>query len=832
MRGALYLRRATGRQSWRAVLTLALIGGLLGAVALGSLAGARRTDGAYGRYLQASRASDMLVNVPGLLPGMAALAPTQRISHLPGVESAAPYIGLNCVPVVHGHLKFGFLTNGMDGSLGEYFSQDKLTVLAGHLPPASATHQIILSPNVARVFGVGVGGTVTYRFDNQYGGTFPQPPVPPVTRSFRVAAIVDVPPVLVDQSDTGEGAIVPPGATRQLQHFYQYAWVGLRLAGGTARIGAMQRELDGLGRQLSPVIARATHHRTPGVGFGIERGDVVRHQVRQALAPQVIALALFGGVAGLALLVLAGQGMTQLLSRSAAAIPAVRAMGASRRQAALAVALPGLAAVAGAVVLAVAGAVALSPLAPVGPVRRFDPSRGVHADPLVLGTGAAVMALILLAVLAVTARRAIRPDGAAEEHRNSAVARAAAAAGLPAPAVVGSRNALEPQSRQSVPAWVTVLGSVAAVTAVVATAVFGASLNRLVTHPRQYGWNWDVLIQAEGGYGSFHPMSRLARLVDGQPGVVGWSTFGFSQILVNGQETPVIGVQQQRGDVLPPTSQGSPLTGNGQIELGSVTMRQLGLHLGDTVRAGLGSHLIPLRVVGITTLPSFGVFGTEHVSLGRGALLSEHDLIQAVQLNQASLQAGGPAATVLPSAAAIDLAPGTSAARRATLISHITSANPDGTPGGTYQLARSLAAQVSNASGMTSQPLALALGLAAAAVLSLALTVLASVRRQRRELALLKTLGMTRSQLRTIVIWQTTIVLVLAAAAGVPLGIAAGRWAWASFASSIGVGPGPDIPVLALLLGVAGLLAVGNLLAALPGSVAARTAPAAVLRTD
>jgi len=92
MRGALYLRRGTGRGTWRTVLALAVIGGLLGAVALTALAGARRTAGAYDRYLRASLASDALVNVPGLLPGVPALAPSERISRLPAVESAATYI--------------------------------------------------------------------------------------------------------------------------------------------------------------------------------------------------------------------------------------------------------------------------------------------------------------------------------------------------------------------------------------------------------------------------------------------------------------------------------------------------------------------------------------------------------------------------------------------------------------------------------------------------------------------------------------------------------------------------------------------------------------------
>jgi hypothetical protein len=69
MRAALYLWRATAQRSWRTALTVALIGGLFGAVALGALAGARRTASAYGRYLVSIKASDAFVNVPGASSG-------------------------------------------------------------------------------------------------------------------------------------------------------------------------------------------------------------------------------------------------------------------------------------------------------------------------------------------------------------------------------------------------------------------------------------------------------------------------------------------------------------------------------------------------------------------------------------------------------------------------------------------------------------------------------------------------------------------------------------------------------------------------------------------
>jgi FtsX-like permease family len=398
--------------------------------------------------------------------------------------------------------------------------------------------------------------------------------------------------------------------------------------------------------------------------------------------------------------------------------------------------------------------------------------------------------------------------------------------------VVGSRNALEPGSGpRAAPVRAALLGSVAAVAAVTIAVVFGTSLTGLTTHPARYGWNWNVLIQAEGGYGNWYP-ATMNRLMKGQPAVAGWSSFGFGQLPVDGTVVPVLGLERNRGSVEPPTTSGTPIAGNGQIELGSVTLRQLGKHVGDTVLAGVRPHRRWLRIVGTVTLPSFGVSLTEHVSLGRGAMLSEHDLLATQGLSTAPATSPDTSSQADPSAMAIDLKPGTTAAQRARLVQWITSHNPDGTPGGTYQLTHFRAAAIENASQMGGQPLSLALGVTAAAMLSLALTVLSSVRRRRRELALLKALGMTRRQLREIVAWQTTLTLVVAVVIGVPLGIAGGRWAWHAFAGSLGVVPVTAIPLAVLVLGAAVLLLAGNVLTLAPATVAARTAPAAALRAE
>ena len=262
-----------------------------------------------------------------------------------------------------------------------------------------------------------------------------------------------------------------------------------------------------------------------------------------------------------------------------------------------------------------------------------------------------------------------------------------------------------------------------------------------------------------------------------------------------------------------------------------MTLRELREKVGDRVRIGIAPYTRTVVITGTVTLPSFGVGAADHPSLGHGAMVPEATLLAA--MGQATGRPGASESLpVLPSAVAIDLAPGTTGAQRAALVSRIVSANPDGTPGGSYELRHARASAIVNTEQMGGQPLALAVGLAAAAVLSLALTVLSLVRRRRRELALLKALGMTRGQVRGVIAWQTTLTLLIAVAVGGPLGIACGRLAWHAFAGSLGVVPIVEVPVAALVLGLVALVLAGNLLAALPAAVAARTRPGVSLRTE
>lgn len=141
-------------------------------------------------------------------------------------------------------------------------------------------------------------------------------------------------------------------------------------------------------------------------------------------------------------------------------------------------------------------------------------------------------------------------------------------------------------------------------------------------------------------------------------------------------------------------------------------------------------------------------------------------------------------------------------------------------------------AEVRSLQRVAELPALLAALAALVAVATVTDALVSSVRRRRRDLAILKVLGFLRGQVAATIAWQTTTLAVIALGLGIPLGVAAGRWAWRLTTSQLGLGSVEVIALPAILAAAAGTVLAANLLAALPGRAASRLHPATALHSE
>jgi predicted lysophospholipase L1 biosynthesis ABC-type transport system permease subunit len=248
--------------------------------------------------------------------------------------------------------------------------------------------------------------------------------------------------------------------------------------------------------------------------------------------------------------------------------------------------------------------------------------------------------------------------------------------------------------------------------------------------------------------------------------------------------------------------------------LGAATLAALHKHVGDRVAVSDGGpRPFSLRIAGTATLPSLGVQVTRHPEMGTGAVL-DYRRIPGALASQ-------------PNEVLVTLRPDADAAAARARLQQLVPVALGGSVSGVQR-----PAEITDYQAMGLAPALLAGTLALAAVASLWLTLMASVRRRRRALAVLKTLGFTRGQVAAAVTWQSATAVLAGVIPGIPLGIALGRVLWTAFARQISVVPDPAVPVPAVALIAAGALAFAGLAALWPGRLAARVPAATMLRAE
>ena len=840
LRLAWYRFRATFRRRWSGYVALAALVGMVGGVALASVAAARRTDSSYPDFLASTNPSDLIVQpttsppyAPAFLDGQLA-----RLKHVRHVETAE---GFNAATLTPDGKIAGFLITQVElvASLnGLYSDQDRLTIVRGRRANPARADQVVATTQAASVLGLKVGSHLSAGVLPNTARTVSD------IRKLRLTVVglgvlnTQIVQDDIDRDRTGFLIGTPALARKIVPCCAAYEYVGLQLAGGSGADAAVGQEYDNL---LS-----TSRYTRSGAGSGsllqVYDTSAIEAQAQRAIRPEAIALGVFGLIAGLAALIIGAQSVSRQLRAGGEDAAVLRALGAGPAATA-ADGLPGiLAATAAGSLLAAAVAVALSPLTLFGPMRGIEPLSGIYLDWAVLGPGALALAMVLGAVACVIGlrqapHRAVTRNAAG---RVPGAVRAGLAAGLPVPAIAGLRFALEPgRGRTAVPVRSVIVASVLAVLVVIATLTFGASLSTLISHPALYGWNFSYALYSTDGYGAFpakfiDPQLHADRMVAAATGVY------FATAQVGGQTVPVI-TAPAGAAVAPPVLRGHGLDGPGQIVLGPATLAQLHLKIGDSVRVSEGRIVTPrsLRIVGTTALPAIGTVLGVHASMGTGALI-DTSVVNTTTLTAGFGSLAGPNAILIRMRPGVSQSAGTQSlqkivdAYRRLLRSPKTLAASNGASQivTVNLLAAQRPAEIVNYKSMGAMPEVLAGGLAAGAVAALGFTLNASIRRRRRDFALLKTIGFTRPQLAAAVGWQATVTAGAGLVIGVPLGIAAGRWLWLAFASELAAVPDPVIPVASIALAAAAALILANLVAAVPGQRAARTPAAIVLRAE
>ena len=779
------------RNRWHGWLGLALIVGLFGGAVEAAAAGARRTDSAYPQLVAWAKAPDALIYSQTNQPSFAHLAPAalERLPQVTSETALATFVAVNPAVIT--------LIAPADDQVPAALWHRK--ILSGRLPDPGRPEEVDVSFTLAQALHLTAGGTLPVTMLGARGR--------PVPMQLRIAGIDAAPGEFPPQFGSGIDFVwaTPAFYRRYRAELTDYSTTALRLRGGAADMATIQHDVSRLARGR-PV---------EDYPFSTQAVNTER-----SIHLQAVVLWLVAALLSIVGVLVFGQLLARLSYLESGGYPALRGIGMSRRQ--LLAAACGRTLVIGGAGAAVATlvAIALSPLFPVGLAAIAEPYPGVNADWAVLGLGLAVVPCVMVACAAwpswgATARstRAHAPFPAAGPV---AWPLRAAPAAESVTATVGIRLALQRGAgRTALPVRSTIAAAVVGVAALTGALVFSSSLGHLLASPPLYGVTW----QADVDNLQNGTLDAAARSVGRDPLVAAWTAdlVDVPLVIRGDQVTSLAAVQGRHADsLLPVLIAGRRPRNAHEIVLGARTMAAARAHIGTVLTASLPGfgRRERLTVVGVAVFPTLG----DTIGLGRGA-----------ELTPAALDGLAPPRLQLPpfDGLLVRFRPGViPSAGVAALAARLQRLGPiaveeEGPP-----------TDLVNFGEARSMPLLLGGSLGLLALATIAHLLITSVRRRRRDLAVLRAIGFTRAQVRSAVAWQAATLVAVALAIGIPVGIACGRLAWIIFARQIGIAPVVDVPLPYLALLVVASVALAVVIAALPGESAARARPALALRSE
>jgi hypothetical protein len=790
------------RRRWRSLLVLSLLVALAAGTVMTAVAGARRGGSAVERLLDQT------------LPATAMVLPNQAgfdwaaVRALPEVEALATF-------VLTGEYVIEELPDDFFGASFPFADDQAMRtierpiVLEGRTLDPARADEVLISPAFRDTFGFGVGDSLTIRLYSAEtvdaaarGDELPAEPDGPAVEA-RIVGIVRTFMFQDEPGDFAGGLVTTPGL------FAQYE-ANLAGTSGSAVFNAVVRLRDG----ESDLAAFKTDLQRLSGRTDIDMvnlAEAARHD-REVTAFEANALLAFAVAAGVAATFLVGQSVVRYAAATVADLQVLRGVGMAPGQLGMAAAGgPTAAALAGAA-LGVAGAVIASRWFPIGTASRLEPAPGFDAAWTVLALGGIGTPVLVAVAAAGSALVALRSTGHPGRHTRSAIAAAAVRAGAPVPAIVGARFALEPgRGRQAMPVRPALLGSILGVLGVVAAFTFSAGVNDASAHPERFGQSHQIIafVGMEGE--DFGPVDDLLPVLANDPDV---AAVNDARIAVGEVSRVPVTLFTLNASWEPVLTEGRAPDGPAEVALGPASAEAMGVTVGDVISMTGTAAVREFTVTGIAFVPEAPhndyVTGGWVTAAGYDQLFdSDSEISPAFKFRIVFL--------------ALD--PG---ADPAAVAARLTAAV--GIPDLIYQAEEP--SPIAELRQVRTLPVFLGAFLSVLALGAVGHALATAVRKRRHDVAVLRAVGLTRTQSRAVVLTQATVLALIGLVVGIPLGVALGRTVWRYVADTTPLFYVPPAALLAVLLAIPVALLAANGLAAWPGHRAASLRVGHVLRAE
>jgi putative ABC transport system permease protein len=786
----LLVARGEVRRTWRSLLALALIVALVGSVVLAVVAGTRRTASVLDRARADTESRDVLVQVDSGDPVIDRVADAVETSGL--VEELTRV--RTFVTEAEGS-EFDFTLRGAED--GRYATTiDRPVDLRGRLPAPDAAEEVVLNTQAADQLELEVGDSfdVGTFAPGDVEALFNDGPFPGFNGPRLQLEVVGIARFL-DDLQGGDTSINPVAVVGPAFFAERADEVGSFPPLLAARLadGATVEELEALVERQAGDADVSLETAQASYGDSIDR----------AVHVLTVGLIVFSVVAGLAGALVVGQAVSRQVQAAAIDDEGLRQLGVSRSGRTLAVGLPVIGAVVAGAVVAAVGSVLASPLFPIGLAREAETAPGLRFDPLAAVGGAALLAVVIVALVLWRSRR--RPTTVPVERVGPVRAAVTRSLGGGTVSRVGARLALDPgRGSRAVPLRSAVVGAALGVVGVVGVAVVVGSLHGLVHEPARWGWSWSSVPDLEGD--PAEPLRSLAT-DDRLDGVA-----ALDRALVDFGAAEVSGyaLRPIRGDMALTIREGRAPTAPDEVALGHRTAEALGVSVGDRVRARTaeGEGEVELAVVGEAVLPII-----DNPSPGEGAWLTQTGLDEI-------RRSDGSRSLLLSYPAGADTGALEDDLTQDYGLVFSAYARPN------------LPGDVSNLDGIRTLTIALGAFFAVLAVVGLAHALAVSTRRRRVDFAVLRTLGFRRREVRQSIEVQAVLLVLAGLVIGIPIGLVVGRVSWRLMVESIGVIDDPAQPWGVLIVSLPAAVVAAVAVALVPAWRAARLRPAQVLRSE